>query len=330
MRLNILSFIIICCFSNITTHAQDMTKLYAVGDAVPGGIQELTVFPGNQYKYAGSLKKGKLRVRNTPDHKTTTRYLKPTNEDAYIVNNGISYTLSKDSIGAEWVVPFEEDMFRFTVVYTTSTKTLTGELFRPWNELFIVGGATECGWETYTFLPFTRLEEEICTWEWTGELKYREEHGEPRRFKFSGQNAWEPKMLHPFTSDENILNSKLLLTNGAGDNKWSVVKDGYYHIVVDVFRETVNAEYLGEKLSNNSENPLSDFSSTTNGDNLADNINSIITTKKHIEIHDIKGKLIYSGIPKSIDEISIPQRKGIYLITTKDDGHINTYKIIKQ
>ena len=34
-------------------------------------------------------------------------------------------------------------------------------------------------------------------------------------------------------------------TDGSGDNKWSITKEGYYHIRVDVFRETVHAEYLG-------------------------------------------------------------------------------------
>ena len=140
-------------------------------------------------------------------------------------------------------VPLTEDVYRITI--DLNAKTLTGELFRPWNELFIVGGATECGWVTYTFLPFTRDEDEVCTWDWTGELKERPEYGEPRRFKFEGQNAWEPKVLHPFTQDEDILGSTQLLTGGTGDNKWSITKEGYYHIRVDVFRETVHAEYLG-------------------------------------------------------------------------------------
>ena len=220
-----------------------MSRLFAVGSAVPGGIQELTPFPNKQFKYTGTLYQGTLAIRNQGSIK---RYLKPTYEDSYVVNNTLPYTLSSDSAASQWVVPVTEDIYRITV--DLNAKTLHGELFTAWNELFIVGGATECGWVTYTFLPFTRDPEEVCAWDWTGELKERPEYGEPRRFKFNGQNAWEPKVLHPFTSDEDVLKSTQILTGGTIDHKWSITKEGYYHIRVDVFRETVRAEYLGASM----------------------------------------------------------------------------------
>ena len=226
-------------------YAQDMSRLWAVGTAVPGGIQELTPFPNKQFKYTGRLiEGGSLTFRNMEAGKGTgLRYIKPTYEDAYAVTNPMPFTLTLDSASSTWVVPLTEDVYRITI--DLSAKKLTGELFRPWNELFIVGGATECGWVTYTFLPFTRDEDEVCAWDWTGLLRERQEYGEPRRFKFLGQNAWEPKALHPFSQDEDILSSTQLLTGGSGDNKWSIRQEGYYHIRVDVFRETVQAEYLG-------------------------------------------------------------------------------------
>ena len=227
--------------------SQDYSRFWAVGTAVPGGIQEMTPFPNKQFKYTGRLiEGGTLLFRNTEKTKTTQlRYLKPTYEDAYAVTNTTPFTMARerDSSACVWTVPLTEDVYRITI--DLNKNTLTGELFRPWNELFIVGGATECGWVTYTFLPFTRDENEICAWDWIGELKERPEFGEPRRFKFEGQNAWEPKVLHPFTSDEDILGSRQILTGGSVDHKWSVQQEGYYHIRVDVFRETVSAEYLG-------------------------------------------------------------------------------------
>ena len=226
-----------------------MSRLWAVGTAVPGGIQELTAFPGKQFKYTGRLIEGGTLCFRNKELPTGTglRYLKPTYEDAYAVTNALPFTLAmaRDSLESLWTVPLTEDVYRITI--DLSRKTLTGELFRPWNELFIVGGATECGWVTYTFLPFTRDEDEVCAWDWTGELKERQEFGEPRRFKFLGQNAWEPKALHPFSQDEDVLESTQLLTGGSGDNKWSIRQEGIYHIRVDVFRETVQAEYLGVK-----------------------------------------------------------------------------------
>jgi len=242
---SIFLYLLLSSFISLPSIAQDLSHFWAVGTAVPGGIQELTPFPNKQFKYTGRLiEGGSLGFRNMEVPKgTSVRYLKPTYEDAYAVTNATPFTLVRDSTASLWTVPLTEDIYRITI--DLNAKTLTGELFRPWNELFIVGGATECGWVTYTFLPFTRDENEVCTWDWTGELRERQEFGEPRRFKFEGQNAWEPKVLHPFTQDEDILGSTQLLTGGSGDNKWSITKEGYYHIRVDVFRETVWAEYLG-------------------------------------------------------------------------------------
>lgn len=277
------------------TKAQDMSHIYAVGSAVPGGIQELTPFPNKQFKYAGTLLQGTLRITNTPEpNGTKTRFLKSTYEDSYVVTGTTAFTLAyvRDSLVSEWTVPFTEDLYRFTV--DLNAKTLTGEIFRPWNELFIVGGATECGWVTYTFLPFTRDEQEVCTWEWTGELRERPEYGEPRRFKFSGQNAWEPKMLHPFTSDEDILASTQLLTNGTADNKWSVRQEGIYRIRVDVFRETVQAEFLGKAVSNGAADEQS-----------ADGITSPAEELTSSSIYDLSGR-----------KVNHPER-GLYIMNGK-------------
>ena len=249
-RLLLILFLECSMFIVQSSMAQDMSHIWAVGTAVPEGIQELTPFPNKQFKYTGRLiEGGTLAFRNKEESTATgVRYLKPTYEDAYAVTNATPFTIAaaRDSLASLWTVPLTEDIYRITI--DINAKTLTGELFRPWNELFIVGGATECGWVTYTFLPFTRDEDEVCAWDWTGELRERQEFGEPRRFKFEGQNAWEPKVLHPYSSDEDILQSTQLLTGGNADNKWSITKEGFYHIRVDVFRETVKAEYLGANL----------------------------------------------------------------------------------
>lgn len=243
MKKGLLLFFSLCL--TICVHGQTTGKLFAVGSAVGDSIVELTAFPNNQFKFAGTLREGQLRIRDTEQHKSSSNYLKPKYEDSYVINNGLGYSTSRDS-SVFWVVPFTEDRYRFTV--NVSAKTLKGELFTPWNELFLVGGATEIGWESYIMLPLTRDEDELCTYTWTGELKNHPQYGEPRRFKILGQNAWDPKALHPFTADEDVLKSQYLLTNGSGDNKWQITKDGIYSLRVDVFRETIQAQYLGQSV----------------------------------------------------------------------------------
>lgn len=321
-KITLILFMMLPC---LVSKAQDMSHLYAIGSAVPGGIQELTPFPNKQFKFAGTLNEGTLVIRNTLEHKTLgTRYLKPTYEDSYIVNNSLPFTLNRDSTISEWVVTLTEDVYRFTV--DLNNNTLKGEIFRPWNELFIVGGATECGWVTYTFLPFTREENEICSWDWTGELKERPEYGEPRRFKFNGQNAWDPKVLHPFTSDEDILHSSQLLTGGTADNKWKITQEGYYHIRVDVFRETVSAEYLGTTMPG---------STPTGIDSPADDItiqvlgNQVIAQSEKpfaVDIYNAAGHKIYQG-SAAVHTISLPTN-GMFIIRMNSGNHSFSKKIV--
>ncbi len=226
-----------------TLDAQTITNLWITGSAVPGGVQKLTKFPGNKYKYAGTLQKGEVYVMSTESEGTDTYYLRPRRVDSYIVNHGLPFTFGKTAGDAGWVVTFDEDRYRFTV--DLDNALLKGELFQPWDELFIVGGCISCGWEGHYFLPFTRDENELCSWTWIGEMKERPENVEPRRFKIMGQNAWAPKSLHPFKQDENINGSTQVCTGGA-DNKWDFGKAGFYMLKVDVFRETISSTYLGE------------------------------------------------------------------------------------
>ncbi|MBO7137461.1 MAG: hypothetical protein J6V92_03225, partial [Bacteroidaceae bacterium] len=126
-----------------------------------------------------------------------------------------------------------------------------------------------------------RDEDEVCTWDWTGELRERSEFGEPRRFKFNGQNAWEPKVLHPFTQDEDILQSTQLLSGGSSDNKWSIRQEGFYHIRVDIFRETVHAEYLGPNPTSEEPNGI---------------VSPLRETEEETAIYDLSGRKL-SGKP---------------------------------
>ena len=89
--INFMSKVLFVFFASVlfmfgsTVFAQD--RYWAVGTAVPGGIQELTAFPNRQYKYTGRLiEGGSLTFRNMEVPKgISVRYIKPTFEDAYAV-----------------------------------------------------------------------------------------------------------------------------------------------------------------------------------------------------------------------------------------------------
>lgn len=218
------------------------TELWITGSAVPGGTQKLEAFPSGQFKFAGALQAGELKVMTTETETSATQYLSPRNEDGYIVNNGLQYQQVRNASAAGWVVPFSEDRYKFVV--DTKASTLKGEIFVPWREVYMVGGACEIGWQAFVMLPFTQDEADPNVFTWTGELREGKNVEEPRRFKLEGQNTWDPKSLHPYTQDESVLTSTQMRHRG-DDTKWEIANDGIYKLTVNVFKDTFKAEYLG-------------------------------------------------------------------------------------
>jgi len=237
------------------------SRLYVRGSAVPGGVQELTRFSTSTtgrytFKFHGKLLPGDLYVTTTDAPRAASRYYAPKLVDTNIVTDKMAYTQKTDSIGAEWAVLFEAENYRFTVdVYN---KQLTGELFAPWYEAWICGGCVEDEqgkgisgqeghWQITSGKQMEQSWDDPNVFEWTGLLKNYSYNQEPKRFKINGQYGWGPKVLHPFTQDASILTAKQVWYNGSEDYKWAISKDGYYHIKINVFEETITAEYLGEE-----------------------------------------------------------------------------------
>ena len=224
--------------------AKAQNELWITGSAVPGGTQKLETFPDGQFKFAGALNEGELKVITTDGEQANTQYLAPRYFESYVVNKGLAYSKTRSAESAAWIVPFAEDRYKFVV--DTKTQTLTGEIFVPWREVYLAGGACEIGWQAFVMLPFTQDAEDPYVFTWTGELRQRNEYVEPRRFKLQGQNTWDPKNLHPYTQDEPCLTSTQM-RHGGDDTKWEIDKDGVYRLTVNVFRDTFKAEYLGER-----------------------------------------------------------------------------------
>jgi hypothetical protein len=163
----------------------------------------------------------------------------PNQPDANIVNKGIGYSMTTDAKSATWQVIVSEDRYRFHV--NTEKKQLHGELFQPWGELFLAGGATEVGWKSEGHMLLMKQDlNNPCIWTWEGELKRHPEVEEPASFKFQGQDRWNPKSIHPYAENTDILKDTRFHTGGA-DTKWTLSSDGRYRIKVDLFNETVEA-----------------------------------------------------------------------------------------
>lgn len=257
MKRTILFYILCSLIPALSTQAQ--TRLFVRGSAVPGGIQQLTRFSTKEsnkftFKFHGKLLPGDLYITTTDIPRTSSYYYAPKQVDANIVTSGTGYAQQRDSVGAEWAVLFEADNYRFTVDVTN--KQVSGELFVRWYEAWICGGCVEDEqgkgisgqeghWQITAGKQMEQNWEDPNVFEWTGLLKAYSYNQEPKRFKINGQYGWGPKVLHPYTQDASILTAKQLWYNGSEDYKWVINKDGYYHIKVNVFKETIEGQYLG-------------------------------------------------------------------------------------
>lgn len=228
----------VCCFVCSHMAAQD---LWITGSAVPGGAQKLEKVADNDYKYAGRLNAGELRVATAKKPRKGTRFFSPVLMDANLVNKGIAYCETTDAKAPAWQVVVSEDRYRLHVY--TDRKELRGEIFQPWGELFIAGGATEAGWKDGKMLLMKQDLNNPCLWTWEGELKRHPEVEEPTSFKFQGQDRWYPKNLHPYRQGTDVLQDRRLRTGG-DDTKWEISRDGRYRITVDLFHETIQADIV--------------------------------------------------------------------------------------
>lgn len=234
------------------------SKLYVSGSAVPGGTQELTVFTVDgkrQFKFHGKLLPGKLCIQTTAARRASTVYYAPRQVDSNIVNDGISITQKRDSVAGEWTVLFEADNYRFT--YDVSTQKVTGEVFPLWYEAWITGGCVEDNqgsgssagnWQLSAGKAMEQSDDDPYVWTWTGELKVYSSNDESNKLKINGQYGWSPKVLHPVATDQALTSAKQVWYNGSKDTKWTISKDGYYTVTINVFLETISAEYLGTEL----------------------------------------------------------------------------------
>lgn len=236
-----------CLFIQVPAIAQDFESLWATGSAVPEGTVQLTKRPDGQFRFAGALNDGELKIMTTEVYqKGTTQFLKPQLVDSYLINKGLNYVLTSDESQPGWVVSFQENTYRFLVDPTA--RKVTGELMLPWNEVFIAGSAFEGGanhveWNRNGMLPFERDHDNPYVFSWTGWLGEKEGVVEPGRFKLEGQMTWGPRELHPYVQDEDLLASSQMRLGG-DDTKWHVYVKGVYHIVVDLFNETFHAELI--------------------------------------------------------------------------------------
>jgi hypothetical protein len=156
-----------------------------------------------------------------------------------------AFELTGDAEAPSWTISAGDPMYKVNVNF--SSETLTGGIFTPWSNLYIIGGATTAGWrigDAIRLLPQANPN----VWVFDGELRNRTENPEPTVFKFVDENISydSPTIntLHPYNIGETIIGSTNFMLNGQ-DYKWTIdeTQEGRYIITINLFLETITATF---------------------------------------------------------------------------------------
>jgi hypothetical protein len=158
--------------------------------------------------------------------------------DVYSHTQGL-FKSTEDDSAPGWTVADAGD---YKINVDISSETANGGIYTlPVENLYMFGGCTCAGWDPTIGMPFTPGVDPY-TFVFDGQLKIYDDN----LFYILGQQDFDPYSLHPYTADAPITGSGYVLEN-IGDNKWSIDIDqqGRYIIEVDLFHETINAQFIG-------------------------------------------------------------------------------------
>lgn len=223
---------------SVTTFKPVSSSLFIFGDATPNGWDisnavELTA--ANQravFIYEGKLTEGNFKFAvNQDDCFCQDFYTKdPDNDNQIVYNEGGS---GED---VKWTIT-EEGNYRLRVDLLNKTIEITPVEDAPFSELFIVGDATESGWDVENPAAFTQSELDPFVFNYEGNFA-------PGEMKiFAGpMGDWCGDWYRPQINDQELENGEVdQLAGCEPDNTWLVTVEtaGRYRISLNTANNTI-------------------------------------------------------------------------------------------
>lgn len=218
-------------------------KLFIVGDAAPKGWDisnavELTA--ANQravFIYEGKLSEGNFKFAVSRDDCFCQDFYNkdPDNDSAIVFNEGGS----GDDI--QWTVT-EEGNYKIRVDLLNKTISIDPVADAPFSKLWMVGDATESGWDVEAPAEFTQNPEDPFIFTYKGNFS-------PGEFKiFAGPAGdWCGDWYRPMENDFGLMNGAVEQNTGCEpDNTWLVSEDtaGRYRVILNTADNTIRFEQI--------------------------------------------------------------------------------------
>lgn len=223
---------------SVATFKPVSSRLFIVGDATPTGwdiSKAIELTAANQrgvFIYEGKLNEGNLKFPvSRDDCWCQDFYTKDPDNDGVIV-----YNEGGSGEDVQWTVT-EEGTYRVRVDLLNKTIDITPVEDAPFSELYIVGDATESGWNIDNPAGFTQSELDPFIFNYEGNFA-------PGEFKiFAGpMGDWCGDWYRPQVDDKALENGEVVQAAGCEpDNTWLVTEEtaGRYRISLNTATNTI-------------------------------------------------------------------------------------------
>ena len=236
--------------------------LFMIGDATPGGwsMDDATAFTrdaANKYIFSweGELATGTMKACIVRDGTFSCPFIRPSSPDCEISAAGVAasdfvYTTDPDN---QWRVTeagkyrIVFDLENYTIAVSKLTQGTPDPVVEPLESetLYMIGDATPGGWSMDDASQFTRDATNRYIFTWDGELKKGD-----MKACLVPDGTFSCPFVRPATagctiSEAGVSAPEFVYTTEP-DDKWTVTREGKYHLVFDLEHRTFSATRTGD------------------------------------------------------------------------------------
>ncbi len=241
----------------VTDPMPDYDKLYIVGDASPSGwnISSPEAFTQSEedpfvFTYEADLTPGNFKISTFTGDWCDGEWINAAQASAPLTSTDYIITQGCDGPDNQWVVTEEtEGRYRITLNLATESIAIEEVAVTSYSNLYIVGDATESGWNIASPEAFTQSETDPSVFTYEAKLT-------PGNFKISTFTGdWcDGEWLNSANADQAIPETSVfIITQGCDgpDNQWVVTEEtqGRYAIIVNITEGTIAFEELTPEFS---------------------------------------------------------------------------------
>jgi hypothetical protein len=217
------------------------TDVWAYGAAVSNEPVKLTKLPDGTFFYPGKFKVGELKFIDMETIGANTRYIVPATGSAPIAGQTI-YRIKNDATLPGWNISSASPFYKVKV--NVSAKTVNGEYYSSFDEMYIVGGVTSIGWMADNAIPLVIDPDNPNVFIFDGELRINPDEAD-NSFRFIGQVGWGAIRFGAYVNGTPITGAQYYLPNM--DYNWTIdeSQQGRYIIKVNTQYETIESQFVG-------------------------------------------------------------------------------------